>query len=74
MDQFAPERDPIPRDQLGVRQIDGKDGIVFLHIRAQQEEPRTIQSQLELRQKTRVVEVDAVGIAFAGNDIAAVIK
>jgi hypothetical protein len=27
-----------------------------------------------LRQETRVVEIDAVGIAFARNDIAAVIK
>ena len=74
MDQFAAERDPIARDQLGVRQIHSKDSIVFLHIRAEQEERRTIQSQLELRQETRVVEIDAVGIAFAWDDIAAVIK
>jgi hypothetical protein len=74
MDQFAAERDPIARDQLRVRQIHGKDGIVFLHIRAEQQERRTIQSQLELGQETRVVEVNAVGIAFARNDITAVIK
>jgi hypothetical protein len=45
-----------------------------LHIRAEQEERRTIQPQLKLRQETRVVEIDAVGVAFARNDIAAVIK
>lgn len=74
MDQFAAERDPIARDQLGVRQIHCQDGVVFLHIRAEQQERRPIQSQLELRQETRVVEIDAVGIAFARYDIAAVIK
>ena len=74
MDQFAAERDPIPRDQLRVRQIHGQDGIVFLHIRAEQQERRTIQPQLELGQETRVVEIDAVGIAFARYDIAAMIK
>jgi hypothetical protein len=74
MDQFAAECDPVARDQLGIRQIHGQDRVVFLHIRAEQEERRPIQSQLELRQETRVVEIDAVGIAFARNDIAAVIK
>ena len=74
MDQFGPEGDPIPRDQFGVRQVDGQDRVVFLHIRAEQEERRTIQPQLELRQKTRVVEIEPVGIAFTRDDIAAVIK
>ena len=45
-----------------------------MHIRAEQQERRAIQPQLELRQETRVVEIDAVGIALARNDIAAVIK
>jgi hypothetical protein len=74
MDQLGSEGDPIARDQFGIRQVHGQDRIVFLHIRAEQEERRTIQSQLELRQETRVVEIDAVGIAFARNDVAAVIK
>jgi hypothetical protein len=74
MDQFAAERDPVARDQLGVRQIHGEDCVVFLHIRAEQEERRTIQSQLKLRQETRVVEVNAVGVAVARNNIAAVVK
>ena len=74
MDQFAAECDPVAREQLGIRQIHGQDRVVFLHIRAEQEERRTIQSQLELGQKTRVVEINAVGITFARNDIAAVIK
>ena len=74
MDQFGAEGDPIARDQFGVRQVHGQDRVVLLHIRAEQEERRTIQSQLELRQETRVVEIDAVGIAFARHDVAAVIK
>ena len=74
MYQFAAQCDTVAGDQLGVRQIHGQDRIVFLHIRAEQEERRTIQPQLELRQETRVMEVDAVGVAFARNDIAAVIK
>jgi hypothetical protein len=74
MDQFGPEGDPIARNQFGVRQVDGQDRIVFLHIRAEQEERRPIQSQLELRQKTRVMEIKPVGIAFARDDIAAGIK
>jgi hypothetical protein len=74
MDQLAAKPDPIARDQLGVRQIDGKDGIVFLNIRAEQEEGRAIEPHLKLRQETRVVEVNAVGVALACNDIAAVIK
>jgi hypothetical protein len=74
MDQFGAEGDPIARDQFGVRQVHGQDRVVFLHIRAKQQERRTIQPQLELRQETRVVEIDAVGITLARNDIAAVIK
>jgi len=74
MDQFGSEGDPIARDQFGVRQVHGEDRVVLLHIRAEQEERRTIQSQLELRQETRIVEIDAVGIAFARHDVAAVIK
>jgi hypothetical protein len=74
MDQFGAEGDPIARDQFGVRQVHGQDRVVFLHIRAEEEERRTIQPQLELRQKTRVVEIDAVGVAFTGDDIAAVIE
>ena len=74
MDQFAAECDPVAGDQLGVRQIHGQDGVVFLHVRAEQEERRTIQSQLELGEETRVVEVNAVGVALARHDIAAVIK
>jgi len=74
MDQFGAEGDPIARDQFGVGQIHRQGGVVFLHIRAEEEKRRAIQPQLELRQETRVVEVDAVGVAFARNDIAAVIK
>jgi len=74
MDQFAAQCDAIPRNQLGVRQIHGQDGVILLHVRAQKEQRRTVQSQLELRQKTGVVEVEAVGIAFARDDIAAVIE
>jgi hypothetical protein len=74
MDQFGAESDAIARDQFGVRQVHGQNRVVFLHIRAEQEERRTIQPQLELRQETRVVQIDAVGIAFARDDVAAVIK
>lgn len=74
MDQFGSEGDPITRDQFGVCQVNGQDRIVFLHIRAQQEERCPIQPQLELRQKTCVVEIEAVGIASTRYDIAPVIK
>jgi hypothetical protein len=74
MKQFGVEGDPVARDQFGVRQVHGQDRVVFLHVRAEQEERGAIQPQLELRQETRVVEIDAVGIAFARDDIAAVVK
>ena len=48
MDQFGSQGDPIARDQFGVRQVDGQHRVVLLHIRAEQEERRTIQPQLEL--------------------------
>ena len=74
MKQFGAEGDPVARDQFGVRQVHSQNGVVFLHVRAEQEERGAIQPQLELRQETRVVEIDAVGIAYARDDIAAVIK
>jgi hypothetical protein len=74
MDQLATQYVPVARDQLGVGQIHCQYGIVLLHIRTEQEQRSAIQSQFELRQKTRVVEVDAVRIAFTSDDVASVVE
>ena len=74
MDQLAAQPYAIARHQIGVRQIHGQCRVVLLYIRAEQEERGTIQSQLELRQKPRIMKIDSVGIAIPSDDVAAVIE
>lgn len=74
VDQFAVQGNPIARPQLGVRQIDGQHRVVFLDVRAEEQKRRTVQPQFELRQKPGVIEVNAVGIAGSGDNVAARVK
>src|SRR5260370_40674408 len=64
MKQFGAEGDPVARDQFGDRQVHGQNGVVFLHVRAEQEERGAIRRQLASRQETGVVEIHAVAIAL----------
>lgn len=74
MDQFAAQGDLVWGDQLRVGQIHREDRVVLLHIGAQQEQRSSVQPQLELRQKARVVQVDTVRIALCRDNVAAAIE
>ena len=70
MDQLAAQPRPVVATQLGVRQIHGQYGVVFLHIGAEEQQRGAVQPQFELRQEPRVMQIDAVGVAGPGDDIA----
>ena len=71
MDQFAAQA---AGNHAGVVQVDGQYRVVFLHIRAEEQQRGAVEPVLDPRQITRVVMVGAVGTAAPSDDVAATIE
>ena len=71
MDQFAAQA---AGNHAAVVQVDGQYRVVFLHIRAEEQQGGAVEPELEPRQITRVVMVDAVGTAAPSDYVAATIE
>ena len=71
MDQFAAQASG---NHAGVVQVDGQCRVVFLHIRAEEQQRGAVEPVLDPRQITRVVMVGAVGTAAPSDDVAAMIE
>jgi hypothetical protein len=68
MTQFAAQA---AGNHAGVVQVDGQYRVVFLHIRAEEQQRGAVEPVLDPRQITRVVMVGAVGTAAPSDDVAA---
>jgi hypothetical protein len=73
MDVLPAQRDLAVRQQIGIAEIGVEHRVVVLSHRAQQERPRFLEQQLELRQHARVAMVETLRVARLAPDVAAMI-
>src|SRR5262245_51488070 len=74
MDQLAMQGGAAVQPQAGVRQVHRQDRVVLLHVGAEKQQRGSVEAELEPRQISGVVVIDAVGTPRRGDDVAAPIK
>ena len=69
VNELAAQHRAVGADQVGIGRIDGQNRVVLLRIRTEQKKRSTVQPQFQLRQKPRVMEIDAVGVSCPRDDV-----
>jgi hypothetical protein len=74
VDLFAAQRDLTVNQQIRVAQVRGEYRVVVLRRGAQQQRPRLLEQQLELREYAGIAMIEALGIAEFAADVATMVE
>ena len=74
MDRIARQRQPPPRQKVGIGQVDRQQAVIVLHGRAEQQGPAAVEQDLQVREIARILVEQPFRTALATEDVAVVIE